>query len=76
MDKPSRKPVNLSISSRLLAEAKALNINLSRAAENGVESAVLEAKENQWKEENKAAIESSNAHVEKYGLPLDNFRPF
>ena len=76
MDKSQRKPANLSISSRLLAEAKALNINLSRAAENGVESAVLEAKANQWKEENKAAIQSSNAHVEKYGLPLDNFRPF
>ena len=76
MDKPSRKPTNLSISSRLLAEAKALNINLSRAAETGVESAVLEAKVNQWKEDNKAAIDSSNAHVEEYGLPLDNFRPY
>ncbi len=76
MNKPSRRPTNLSISSRLLDEAKALNINLSRAAETGIESAVLEAKANQWKEDNKAAIASSNAHVEKYGLPLDSYRPF
>jgi len=59
-----------------LAEAKELNINMSRAAENGVKVAVLEAKSKLWIEENFDAIESSNAHVEKHGLPLDKYRCF
>ena len=38
----SGKPTSLSIDNALLKEAKALKINLSRAAENGVKAAVLE----------------------------------
>lgn len=72
----SRKPTNLSIDSELLNEAKALNINLSRAAEDGVKAAVRAAQELRWKEDNADAIESSNAYVENYGLPLDKYRPF
>jgi len=29
-----------------------------------------------WREENRRAIDSSNAWVEKYGLPLDVYRRF
>ena len=76
MSKASRKPTNLSIDSALLSEAKALNINLSRAAEDGVIAAVNEAKAQKWKAENSDAIESSNKYVEKNGLPLDKLRPF
>ncbi len=35
-----------------------------------------EAKAEQWQLENRAAIESSNAYVVKYGLPLAKFRQF
>ena len=76
MASPSRKPTNLSIDSELLNEAKALNINLSRAAEDGVKAAVRAAQEQRWKEANAEAIESSNTYVEKHGLPLDKYRPF
>lgn len=76
MSKASRKPTNLSIDSALLSEAKALNINLSRAAEDGLIAAVNEAKAQKWKAENSDAIESSNKYVEKNGLPLDKLRPF
>lgn len=76
MASSSRKPTNLSIDSELLNEAKALNINLSRAAEDGVKAAVRAAQELRWKEDNADAIESSNAYVENYGLPLDKYRPF
>ena len=76
MSESSRKPTNLSIDNALLKEAKALKINLSRAAENGVRAAVLEAKAHQWKLDNAAAVESSNAFVEKHGLPLEKLRPF
>ncbi len=76
MNAHSRKPTNLSLDSALLAEAKSLKVNLSRAAEEGVRAAVAAAKAEQWKAENASALKSSNSYVEKNGLPLDNFRQF
>lgn len=76
MAKSARKPTNLSIDNDLLNEAKALSINLSRAAEDGVKAAVREAKESRWKSANADAIESSNSYVDKLGLPLEKLRPF
>lgn len=72
----SRRPTNLSINSQLLDEAKSLGINVSRSAESGIQTAVLEAKREIWLAENKAAIESSNDFVEQHGLPLAKFRNF
>jgi antitoxin CcdA len=71
-----KKPTNLSLDKALLAEAKDLNINLSRAAEAGLRRDVARAKAERWKQENEAAIESSNRWVESHGLPLDRFRQF
>lgn len=76
MNAQPRKPTNLSLDASLLAEAKELKVNLSRAAEEGVRSAVASAKAAQWKAENAAALRSSNAYVDKHGLPLDSFRHF
>jgi antitoxin CcdA len=71
-----RKPTNLSLDASLLAEAKALKVNLSRAAEDGVRSAVSHAKAAQWKSENTSALKSSNDYVEEHGLPLETYRQF
>ncbi|CUK19733.1 Post-segregation antitoxin (ccd killing mechanism protein) encoded by the F plasmid [Ruegeria denitrificans] len=76
MNVQSRKPTNLSLDSTLLSEAKALKVNLSRAAEEGVRIAVAAAKAEQWKAENAEALKSSNDYVEQHGLPLDQFRQF
>ena len=73
---PVRKPTNLTLDSDLLSDAKALNVNLSRAAEEGVRAAVIQAREEQWRAENAAALESSNTFVDKHGLPLDRYRQF
>ena len=73
---PTRKSVNLSIRADLLAEAKALSMNISRLAETGSEKAVSEVRDRRWKEENREAIDSSNAYVEKHGLPLAKYRLF
>jgi antitoxin CcdA len=70
------KPTNLSLDAALLTEAKALKVNLSRAAEEGVRNAVVAAKSEQWKAANAAALKSSNSYVENHGLPLDRFRQF
>ena len=73
---PTRKSVNLTIRADLLAEAKALSMNISRLAETGIEKAVSEERDRRWKEENREAIDSSNAYVEKHGLPLAKYRLF
>src|SRR5690606_14121726 len=71
-----RKAANLSIDADLLAEAKALSVNISRAAEAGIADAVRKEKERAWKEENREAIEGWNAWVEEHGLPLAKYRQF
>jgi len=71
-----RKAANLSIDVDLLSEAKALSVNISRAAETGIAEAVRKEKERLWKEENREAIESSNRWVEEHGLPLAKYRQF
>ncbi|MER8371212.1 type II toxin-antitoxin system CcdA family antitoxin [Mesorhizobium sp. M1406] len=63
--KPQRKSVSISISSQLIEDAKALDVNLSGAAEVSIAKAIAAEKTHQWQEENKEAIESSNAYVRR-----------
>jgi antitoxin CcdA len=71
-----KKATNVSLAEDLLAEAKALRINVSQAAEAGVAKAVAEKRAEIWLRENKKAFESWNAYVEKNGLPLEKYRSF
>lgn len=71
-----RKAANLSIDATLLAEAKTLSVNISRAAEEGIASAVRAEKERLWKIENREALEGWNAYVDEHGLPLAKYRQF
>jgi antitoxin CcdA len=57
---------------KLLDEALRLNVDIDGRSEDQVRHAVREA----WMEENREAIESSNAWVEKHGLPLAKYRQF
>lgn len=57
---------------KLLDEAERLNVEFTGLPEDEVRHAVREA----WIEENREAIESSNAWVEKHGLPLAKYRQF
>ena len=72
----ARKPTNVTLDEALLAEAKALNINISQAAEAGLARAVALRREQCCLTENQAALESSNAYVEAHGLPLARHRMF
>ena len=72
----AKKATNVTLTETILAEAKALRINISQAAEAGVAKAVAEKRAEIWLKENKEAIESSNAYVEKHGLPLEMYRMF
>jgi len=72
----AKRATNVSLPEDLLSEAKALQINISQAAEAGVAQAIARTRSERWLAENQEAIESSNAFVEKHGLPLAKYRMF
>ncbi|HEY9280247.1 MAG TPA: type II toxin-antitoxin system CcdA family antitoxin [Eoetvoesiella sp.] len=71
-----KRATNVSLAENLLSEAKALHINISQAAEAGLVQAIARRQTELWLEENEEAIDSSNAFVEKHGLPLTKYRMF
>lgn len=66
----ARKSTNLTVDAQLIAQARELDINISRAAEDGIAKAVAVERARLWKIENRAAIESWNRFVEANGPPL------
>lgn len=76
MPNPARKPTSLTLDRALLDEAKALGVNISRAAETGLAAAVKQARAEAWKRENAEGIQATNDYIEKYGLPLAQYRMF
>ena len=78
---PARRSTSLTLDRRLLDEAKALGVNVSRAAEAGVAEALRAARARAWREENAAALADYNRFIaarfiEAGGLPLAEFRKF
>lgn len=74
--KSRTKPTNVSLDAALVEEAKQLGVNISLASAQGLEQAVKKARAKRWLEENREALESSNAWVEANGLPLAKYRLF
>jgi antitoxin CcdA len=72
----ARKATNLTLDSALLEEARALRLNVSRAAEVGIAEAVKAEKSRLWQRDNAEAIEGANAWLETNGLPLKKYRLF
>ena len=72
----ARKPTNVSLDIALVAEAKRLGINISRACEVGLAEQIAKERGRLWKEENAPALESSNSYVDRHGLPLSQYRRF
>ncbi|QMW23506.1 type II toxin-antitoxin system CcdA family antitoxin [Sandaracinobacteroides saxicola] len=72
----TRRAVNITLTSSLVDEAKSIGLNLSRVCEAALASAVKAEQAAAWKRENQAAIEATNAWVEKHGLPLEKYRLF
>ena len=64
---PLRRSVNLTIRSDVIEAAKELRLNASKAAEAGIADAVRRAREEQWLQENRAAIEAHNERIEREG---------
>jgi antitoxin CcdA len=71
-----KRATNVSLPTDLIEEARRLKINISQACEKGLEQQVRQSRADKWREDNRDAIESSNAWVEKHGLPLAKYRQF
>ncbi|MEW6611636.1 MAG: type II toxin-antitoxin system CcdA family antitoxin [Pseudomonadota bacterium] len=71
-----KKPVNLSINSDLLRQARALKINLSQTLEERLAELLREARRSQWLVENQAALDAYNRHIERHGAFSDGLRQF
>ena len=72
----NKRAANLTVDEELLADAKALGINLSATFETSLRDAVRARKAEQWLEDNRPALTSYNKWVEQNGLPLDRYRQF
>ena len=76
MNAQPKKATNLTLDASLIEEARALDVNLSRAAEEGLRVEVRQARADRWRAENAEALASSNAWVEQHGLPLARYLAF
>jgi len=72
----SRKPTNVSLNAALVAEAKRLGLNISRACEEGLTRQIAEERARQWKRENADSMAAWNTWAERGGLPLRRHRQF
>lgn len=72
----TRKATNLSLDMALVAEARALGINLSRTCEDALAKQIAAERGRRWQEENKEAIAAWNAWAENNELPLEKYRQF
>lgn len=69
-----KKAVNLSVNAVLLEDAKASGINLSRFLEEHLREALFAQRKKRWEEENRAFIESYNAHIDEFGTMASRYR--
>ncbi|MDR1853545.1 MAG: type II toxin-antitoxin system CcdA family antitoxin [Azoarcus sp.] len=76
MSSSTKKAANLSIASDLLEEARARKINLSQTLETALKAELKKRHEAEWLEQNRAAIDAYNRHVEKHGIFSDEYRVF
>lgn len=76
MPTAARRSTSLTLDRGLLDEARALGVNISRAAEAGLSQAVSAARARRWQAENAGAIEDYNAFIETQGVPLRQYRKF
>ncbi|CAI08398.1 Potential post-segregation antitoxin similar to CcdA [Aromatoleum aromaticum EbN1] len=72
----SKKATNLSLSADVLAEAKSLGINISKACDECLRELVRRERARRWKEEYAEFIEVYNRIVEAEGVPLAEWRSF
>ena len=71
-----RRSTSMTLDAALLDEARALGVNISRSAEEGLAAAVKAERGRRWREENREAFEEYNRYIEENGIPLAQYRKF
>ncbi len=71
-----RRPTNVTLASSLLAQARALKINVSQACEAGLAAEVKAVRAIKWLEENRVAMDEYNERIEREGMLLADLRLF
>ena len=73
---PLKKATNITLSTDVLADAKAFGINISQACDGFLRERVKQERERRWLSENAEFIAEYNKALETEGLPLDQYRSF
>lgn len=73
---PARKATNITLSADVLAEAKALGINISKRCDDFLRKLVAEERASRWRTDHAEFIAAYNKIVATEGLPLDEWRNF
>jgi antitoxin CcdA len=72
----AKRATNVTLSADVLAEAKALGLNISQVCDAALRERVRAERERRWREDNAAFIAAYNETVAAEGLPLDAWRTF
>ncbi|MDR2215370.1 MAG: type II toxin-antitoxin system CcdA family antitoxin [Nevskiaceae bacterium] len=72
----AKRAANLSVSAELLDQARELDINLSATLEAALQGEVRARRRQQWLEDNREAIATYNARIERDGVAGDHVRAF
>jgi antitoxin CcdA len=75
-DTSPKRPVNLSLTAKVLDMARELGMNISQTVDALLAEEVQRRYWERWNEQNKEAIENYNARIEREGLPLAKYRTF
>ena len=71
-----KKATNITLSSDVLAEARALGINISQACDQFLRERVRDERKKRWQQDHADFIAVYNQTVETEGLPLSQWRTF
>ena len=71
-----KKATNITLSADVLAEAKALKINISQACDQYLRGLVRAERERRWQHDHADFVAAYNQTVDTEGLPLDQWRAF
>lgn len=70
----TRRATSMTLDAALLDEARALGLNISRAAEEGIRAQVRAERSRRWKEDNATDIAAYNKWIEENGIPNQSIR--
>jgi antitoxin CcdA len=70
----TRRATSMTLDAALLDEARALGVNVSRAAEEGILAQVRNERARRWKEENVEFIRDYNDWIAENGIPNSDIR--